>query len=217
MAALDLHLATCLPVHGGNARIEPVYDESGGAPLVQLDHTRERDDFVLAPGQLQRHDICDSMVDQPVVTLVCASLGHRRSGRVDAQGCFPLTLDHLCDSLGWMLGKWTAEYWSGEVFYEIYFRDRNFWVFNLLRANCEPDTLREISTWYSRQVVVVETVVGLGLWLLPPRWAAAVGVLVLTSIAVLSNWLLFSVLSCLIGLAAVGFLVPRATTVSEGP
>ncbi len=81
-----------------NARIEPGYDESGGAPLVQLDHTAGRDHLVLAPGQLQRHDICDSMVDQPVVTLVCASLGHRRSGRVDAQGCFPLTLDHLRDS-----------------------------------------------------------------------------------------------------------------------
>ena len=36
--------------------------------------------------------------------------------------------------LGGAPGKWTAEYWSGEVFYDIYFRDRDFWVFNLLRA-----------------------------------------------------------------------------------
>ncbi len=115
--------------------------------------------------------------------------------------------------LGGGLGKWTGEYWSGEVFYDIYFRDRNYWIFNLLRANFEPETLREISTWYSRQVVVIETVAGFGLWLLPPRWAAAIGVIVLTSIAVLSNTLLFSVLSCLIALAAVGFLVPKKETV----
>lgn len=110
--------------------------------------------------------------------------------------------------LGGGLGKWTSEYWSGEVFYEIYFRERDFWIFNLLRARFEPDTLRVIAVWYSRQVVVVETIAGLGLWLLPPRWAAAIAVILLTLIAVLSNILLFSVLTCLIGLGAVGFLVP---------
>jgi hypothetical protein len=109
--------------------------------------------------------------------------------------------------LGGAAGKWTAEYWSGEVFYDIYFRDRDFWVFNLLRENFESDTLREIATWYSRNVIVVETVAGLGLWLLPPRWAASVAVILLSSIALLSNFLLFSVLFSLIGLAAVGFFV----------
>lgn len=113
--------------------------------------------------------------------------------------------------LGGAAGKWTTEYWSGEVFYDIYFRDRDFWLFNLLRANFEPDMLREISTWYSRKVIVLETVTGLGLWLLPPRWAAIVAVTVLTSIAILSNFLLFSVLFSLIGLASVGFLVKRKT------
>jgi hypothetical protein len=109
--------------------------------------------------------------------------------------------------LGGGLGKWTGEYWSGEVFYDIYFRDRDYWVFNLLRSWFEPETLRVMSTWYSRQVVVIETLAGVSLWLLPPRWAAAIGVVVLTMIAVLSNTLLFSVLTCLIALAAVGFLV----------
>lgn len=117
--------------------------------------------------------------------------------------------------LGGGIGKWTGEYWSGEVFYDIYFRDRDYWIFNLLRASFEPDTLREMSAWYSRKVVLIETATGLGLWLLPPRWAAAVGVVVLTSIAVLSNTLLFSVLSCLIALAAVGFLVPQERAGSE--
>jgi hypothetical protein len=117
--------------------------------------------------------------------------------------------------LGGAAGKWTAEYWSGEVFYDIYFRDRDFWVFNLLRENCEPETLREIATWYSRQVIVIETVAGLGLWILPPRWAAAVGVILLTSIAMFSNFLLFSVLMSLIGLAAVGFFVNTESSGEE--
>ena len=112
--------------------------------------------------------------------------------------------------LGGAAGKWTAEYWSGDVFYDIYFRDRDFWLFNLLRANFEPDALREISMWYSRKVILVETVGGLGLWLLPPKWAALAAIFVLTSIAVFSNFLLFSVLFSLIGLAAVGFFVPTS-------
>jgi hypothetical protein len=109
--------------------------------------------------------------------------------------------------LGGAAGKWTAEYWSGEVFYDIYFLDRDYWLFNLLRENFDTETLREICCWYSRKVVVIETVAGLGLWMLPPRWAAAAGVILLSSIALLSNLLLFSVLTSLIGLATVGFFV----------
>ncbi|QDT02574.1 hypothetical protein K227x_09520 [Rubripirellula lacrimiformis] len=107
--------------------------------------------------------------------------------------------------LGGAAGKWTGEYWSGEVFFDIYFRNRDFWLFNLLRDNLTAETLREVATWYSRKVIIVETVAGLGLWMLPARWAAAVGIVLLSSIALLSNFLLFSVLMCLIGLASVGF------------
>ncbi len=117
--------------------------------------------------------------------------------------------------LGGAIGKWTGEYWSGEVFYDIYFRDRQFWLFDLLRANFQADTVREIATWYSRQVVVVETLAGFGLWLLPARWAAIGGMFLLAAIAILSNFLLFSVLSCLIALAAVGLFVKNDDT--SGP
>ena len=30
--------------------------------------------------------------------------------------------------LGGAIGKWTPEYWSGDVFYDIYFRDREQWM-----------------------------------------------------------------------------------------
>ena len=139
----------------------------------------------------------------------------RREGR-DADLLRPAFLGRIMISmilLGGAVGKWTSEYWSGEVLYQIYFAERDFWVFNTLRANFEADKLREIATWYSRNVIIVETVCGLGLWLLPPRWAAVIAIALLTSIVVFSNWLLFSVLLSLIGLASAGLFVRSAREV----
>ncbi len=124
----------------------------------------------------------------------------QRAARV-ARGIVSLIL------LGGAAGKWTDEYWSGQVLYEIYFIDRDFWLFNLLRSMLDAESLREVATWYSRQVIVVETLCGLTLWALPPRWSAIIALAVLTSIALLSNFHLFSVLLSLIGLAATGLLV----------
>lgn len=107
--------------------------------------------------------------------------------------------------LGGAVGKWTGEYWSGEVLYEIYFRDRDFWVFNCLRSCLDADSLRWAATAYSRQVIAVETAGGLLIWLLPARWAAVVGTVIFSSIALLSNFLLFSVLAPLIGLSVAGW------------
>ncbi|MCC9642751.1 hypothetical protein LOC71_10740 [Rhodopirellula sp. JC740] len=108
--------------------------------------------------------------------------------------------------LGGAAGKWTPEYWSGEVLWEIYFVDRDFWVFNWLRSTFETETLRTIATAYSRKVVLVEAIGGLGIWLLPPRWAAIIGACVFTFIALFSNFMLFSVLCPLIGLSLAGWI-----------
>ncbi|MDA7874434.1 hypothetical protein N9A80_01295 [Rhodopirellula sp.] len=121
--------------------------------------------------------------------------------------------------LGGAAGKWTPEYWSGDVLFDIYFVDRDFWLFNYLRDNYEPEDLKLIAKWYSRQVIVVETIGGIGLWVLPARWAALSGVMILSGVVILSNKYLLSVIGCLIGLACVGFFVPRrprdAATFSE--
>jgi len=111
--------------------------------------------------------------------------------------------------LGGAAGKWTPEYWSGEVLYDIYFVDRDFWIFNYLRDNYATEDLQQIAKWYSRQVVVVETIGGIGLWALPARWAALAGVIILSGVVILSNKYLLSVIACLIGLACAGFFVPR--------
>jgi hypothetical protein len=118
--------------------------------------------------------------------------------------------------LGGAVGKWTPEYWSGEVLYDIYFVERDFWTFNYLRDRYDAETLRTIATWHSRGVIVIETVCGFGMWLLPPRWAATLGVLLFAAIAVFSNWLLFSVLWCLIALSAVGFFVMKQPPAKTG-
>ena len=111
--------------------------------------------------------------------------------------------------LGGAVGKFTADYWSGQVLYDIYFVDRDFWTFNYVRNAYDPATLREIARWYSRMVVVTETVFGVSLWLMPTRIAATAGMLLLASIAIFSNFLLFSVMACLIALVSAGLFVPR--------
>ena len=112
--------------------------------------------------------------------------------------------------LGAAVGKLTSGYWDGTVLYHIYFESRNFWVFNLLRDNLETDQLRVAAQWYSRGVVVTELSCSL-LWLFPPRIASWIAIVVLLAIALMSNFLLFSVVGGLIGLAGVGLVAKKAT------
>ncbi len=105
--------------------------------------------------------------------------------------------------LGAVAGKWTAEYWSGDVLREIYFVDRNQWFFNWLRRSVDPEVLPEIAKWYSRMVIATETIAGLTLWWLPPRVTAAAGVVLFASIAIFSNVYLISVVAPLVALAVV--------------
>ncbi len=101
--------------------------------------------------------------------------------------------------LGGAAGKMTPGYWSGEVFYDIYFVDRDFWFFNLLRANLGHESLREFATYYSRMVIVVECAC-VFLWLLPSKIAASLTIAVLLGLTLFSNVNLFSVTLCLFGI-----------------
>lgn len=109
--------------------------------------------------------------------------------------------------LGGAVGKLTPGYWSGEVLYQIYFVDRDFWFFNLLRDQLDSASLRSFATGYSRMVVIVESSC-VFLWLLPTRIASTIALSTLVGIAVFSNFNLFSVMSCLIGLCIVGLYRP---------
>jgi len=102
--------------------------------------------------------------------------------------------------IGGAVGKMTAEYWSGQVLYEIYFVDRDFWFYNIIRNYCSADGLRDAATLHSRFVIVTEFACGF-LWLLPMRLASWIALAVLLGIALTNNFMLLSVITSLIGLA----------------
>jgi hypothetical protein len=121
-------------------------------------------------------------------------------------------LTHLILStifIGAAIGKLTPGYWSGQVLYEIYFVDRDFWTYNLLRSWFDQDALRAIAKGHSQMVIVSELICGF-LWLMPARLASAMAVIMLSGIALTNNALLFSVVSCLLALALVGLHQPRS-------
>lgn len=110
--------------------------------------------------------------------------------------------------LGGAVGKFTPGYWSGEVLYDIYFEKRDFWVYNLFRYWLSAEELRSAATWHSRMVIIGESTCCF-LWAMPAKVASGVAVLMLCGIAMTNNFLLFSVVTCLIGLAIVGLHRPR--------
>lgn len=110
--------------------------------------------------------------------------------------------------IGGSVGKMTPEYWSGQVLYEIYFLDRDFWFYNIIRSCCSAEGLRDAATLHSRFVIVTEFVCGF-LWLLPIRIASWVALAVLLGIALTNNFQLFSVVASLIGLAIIGLHQPK--------
>ncbi|MEL7497495.1 MAG: hypothetical protein AAFN77_07785 [Planctomycetota bacterium] len=113
--------------------------------------------------------------------------------------------------LGGAVGKLTPGYWSGEVLYQIYFVDRDFWFFNLLRGYLEPSALRSFATGYSRMVIITESACAF-LWLLPPRVAGILALVTFSGIVVFSNFNLLSVMCCLLGLCGVAIYRPSDST-----
>ena len=66
-------------------------------------------------------------------------------------------LAHLILSMifiGGAVGKLTDGYWNGQVLYEIYFVDRDFWTYNLIRSIFPEDSLPTVAMWHSRMVVM---------------------------------------------------------------
>jgi hypothetical protein len=103
--------------------------------------------------------------------------------------------------LGGAVGKWTAGYWSGEVFHDILVKRHTGMLHQYLRATLDDSSLWQIAMIYSRGIVIVETAM-IGIVLVPPRAAS-----VLIAVAALGMWgsssNLFEIAFPLVGLAAV--------------
>jgi MFS family permease len=101
--------------------------------------------------------------------------------------------------LGGFVGKLTADYWSGQAFYTLYFVKKNYFIYNWLKATFDVDTVRNIATAFSRGAILSEGVVALGFWL-GVRWYAPVALAVMLGMVIISTPMLLSVMSALIGL-----------------
>jgi hypothetical protein len=120
--------------------------------------------------------------------------------------------------LGGAAGKWTAGYWSGEVFYDLFFARHSYFVYSQLRAWFNDATIQLIAKWFSRSAVIVETSMALVVFL-PARLGSTVSIA-----AALGLWLtsadLFEVAWPLIGIALAGRLLAsrrdRAESAREG-
>jgi hypothetical protein len=107
--------------------------------------------------------------------------------------------------LGGAAGKWTDGYWSGAVFFDIFFTGHPSLVYSQLRAWFSDPAIQLLAKWFSRSAVVVETSMALVVFL-PARLASTVSIA-----AALGLWLtsadLFEVAWPLIGIALAGRLL----------
>lgn len=97
------------------------------------------------------------------------------------------------------VGKLTPEYWSGEVFYNIFFVQNNEWLGRWLNTHLSVPQAHILAAVISCSVIVIEFFLSLAPFLpftLIVRW----GLILLPAIALFSTWKIFSVVSCLIGI-----------------
>lgn len=106
--------------------------------------------------------------------------------------------------LGGFIGKLTPEFWSGEMFYNYFFLSREILFYPWLRENLHPQQLRDLATWFSRFVVVMEGAMML-FWLLPFKRAAPLMIFCCSCIILGSTPWLISVFGCLIGMLLANY------------
>lgn len=101
--------------------------------------------------------------------------------------------------LGGAVGKFTAEYWSGQVFYTIYFEDKDYFLYEWLRQVASPGTRFTLAVLLSRAAIIGETFLGLAI-ILPYRWYGRLAIFTMVSMVLISTFNLFSVMFPLIGI-----------------
>lgn len=113
--------------------------------------------------------------------------------------------------LGGVAGKLTPGYLDGSVLYDIYFVDRSYLTFNLLRSWLSPAALPTVARYYSWLVLGIETLLAsLPLW--PPRIGLPSAGIALICLVLFNNLLLVSVMAPLLALILASlWLLHKAT------
>ena len=104
--------------------------------------------------------------------------------------------------LGGAAGKWTARYWSGAIFDDLFFTRNSYSFLPYLHAVFSDARVHTMATWFSRGAIVVESATAFVV-LLPMRAAFVVSLVVATGLW-LNAWDLFEVCWPLMGIAVAG-------------
>lgn len=116
---------------------------------------------------------------------------------------------------GGFLGKMTPTYWSGEIFFELYFQQKQHPPYTWLNAWFSDSTIVVMARWFSRLAIFGEAAV----WLSPlvltyRRWAWLV-VIVATTMVIISTPWLFSVMGGILGITIANMNWPPPPTAGD--
>ncbi len=116
--------------------------------------------------------------------------------------------------LGGAVGKFTAEYWNGDAFHQLYFQQKYNFPYPWLRTQFLPETLRTLATTFSRCAILGECLLALAP-LYPRRLICIAGPLVMALMVAVSTWTLISVMAGLMGMMLACLLWDRTADESE--
>ena len=116
--------------------------------------------------------------------------------------------------LGGAVGKWTARYWSGEVFFHLLFLYQPDPKFAMLREALEPKELFGLATLYSRLAIIAETCLAL-VWLLPAKLGLIAALFALLGMWLISPTGIIDAIGPLIGLLLGGLVLTRSPPRSD--
>jgi len=116
--------------------------------------------------------------------------------------------------LGAAVGKLTPEYRSGEAFYGLYFRDNESFPYSWMKQTLPAPAVREIATWFSRFAISAELVLALSP-LCSARFVLAGASLTMLGMMLAWTFHLWSVLSCLFGLAVAAYMLEEGEALPE--
>ena len=102
--------------------------------------------------------------------------------------------------LGGAVGKFTGTYWSGEVLHDIYFQQKDYFIYNFLRESWTAEQVEQLAILFSRMAILGEVAVVVAALVLSYRHFAILVVVTVLSMVLISTPYLFSVMGAVVGL-----------------